>query len=145
MQYGVEALNITFAGGLLMKSDLVVFPNEPFELRTGVMITIPTGVSLYFSAPHQLIGARSLTQMACLQQVVGKRGSSPQYRFVERDTKRGKKFFLPAGLKAGDEIRVIWCEARSAAAVSAEHYKIYCDQFDESRVLPRESIPEAWD
>jgi hypothetical protein len=128
-----------------MKQDPVLFKNEPFELRTGVSIIIPSGVTLYFSSPRQLIGARSLTQLACLQQVAGEKGKHARYRFVERDTRRGKKFFLPAGLKAGDEIRVIWCELKSAAAVSAQHYKIYCDQFAESRGLTRESIPEAWD
>jgi hypothetical protein len=127
-----------------MNQDIHLDQNPPFILEPGNRIIIPPGANKYFARPRQPYGARMLPCMAFLQMVAGERGTPLRFRFAEKPTSRGLRFFLPKDLLAGDQIVVIWRAPRSAAAVQAEFYSRYRDLFDESGHPAPDPAPEAW-
>lgn len=127
-----------------MTQGIHIDENPPFILKPGTKIIIPLGATRYFGRPRQPYGARMLPCMAFLQMVAGENGSPRRFRFAQRPTSRGLRFFLPKDLQSGDEIVVIWCESRSAAAIQAEYYHLYRASFDEGEHNPLDPAPESW-
>lgn len=127
-----------------MNQDIHIDPNQPFILKPGNRIIIPPGANKYFARPRQSQGARMLARVAFLQTVSGETGTPLRFRFADRPTSRGLRFFLPKDLLVGDEIVVIWCASRSAAAVQAEYYALYRAMFDEGEHPTPDPAPEAW-
>lgn len=102
-----------------------------FHVAEGVVIAIPEGVVEHFASiegfdaalaeKEELVtGEIRHPKKAFLQEAPGE---DDRFCFATSDIRRGKVLFVPDGLKAGDEIRILWADPKCACAmrVDQEH------------------------